>query len=261
MHNSPRPRSYTDSLYPHLLIPSSVTPPPSKPACLTPPPSSVWTSGWAPRSHGEVRPFLPPSLNVNFSVGECCSSRTACWPSHAMACELQACTRGCAFSLYAAGLGFRVEGLSFKVWGLEFRVSGLWALVGFRVAAFRNNAPQPGRGGRREAFKIRCIQNKYTQHLQTCVCVCVYIYTHMYRHFCLFRVCVCVSCVVPSKNNLVSNIYSGVAMVSLSYCVNTGSKYTFFTLRQSLRGLYQILSLTPSKIEAFRHTRRAKRCH
>ena len=29
------------------------------------------------------------------------------------------------------------------VWGLGFRVSGLWALVGFRVAAFRNNAPQP----------------------------------------------------------------------------------------------------------------------
>ena len=34
------------------------------------------------------------------------------------------------------------------VLGSGFRVSGLWALVGFRVAAFRNNAPQPGRGGR-----------------------------------------------------------------------------------------------------------------
>ena len=58
------------------------------------------------------------------------------------------------YKLRVQGLGFRVEGLSFKVWCLEFRVSGLWALVGFRVAAFRNNAPQPGRGGRREAFKI-----------------------------------------------------------------------------------------------------------
>ena len=62
--------------------------------------------------------------------------------------------QGLRFLLYAGGLGFRVEGSSFKVWGSEFRVSVLWALVGFRVAAFRNNAPQPGRGGRREAFKI-----------------------------------------------------------------------------------------------------------
>ena len=37
---------------------------------------------------------------------------------------------------------FRVEGLSSKVWDLELRVSGLRALVGFRVAAFRSNAPQ-----------------------------------------------------------------------------------------------------------------------
>ena len=79
---------------------------------------------------------------------------------------------------YGAGLGFRVCLVFFPsylartkpalqgvlvVWGLEFRVSGPWALVGFRVAAFRNNAPQPGRGERREAFKIR------TQSF--CVCI------------------------------------------------------------------------------------------
>ena len=104
---------------------------------------------------------------------------------------------GAALSLYAAGLGFRVEGLSFKVWGLEFRVSGLWALVGFRVAAFRNNAPQPGRGGRREAFKIRCIQNKYTQHLQTCVCVCIYIYICTDIFVCF--VCVCLMRRAPQE--------------------------------------------------------------
>ena len=41
-----------------------------------------------------------------------------------MACELRACIRGCAFSLYAAGLEFRVSGWRFTLYGLGFRVSG-----------------------------------------------------------------------------------------------------------------------------------------
>ena len=65
-----------------------------------------------------------------------------------MACELRACIRGCAFSLYAAGLEFRVSGWRFTLYGLGFKAYGPW------YAAFRSNAPQPGRGGRREAFKI-----------------------------------------------------------------------------------------------------------
>ena len=139
---------------------------PKQPLFLPPlcEPLALLAPGPAPRAPPPpLRPFysafLPPSNSVNFLVGEPAPLALLADPPMPWHASFTLAS-GAALSPYTlrvSGLGFRVEGLSFKVWGLEFRISGLWALVGFRAAAFRNNAPQPGRCGRREAFKINLV--------------------------------------------------------------------------------------------------------